>query len=60
MALKHAPQSGYRFPACAQPWQDAIEGMSAIEEPARKIAALHAITDLTRGTTVDVRLISGG
>src|SRR3954453_6913851 len=37
-----------------------IEGISAIEELARKIVALHAITDLTRGTTVNVGLISGG
>ena len=32
------------------------EGISAIEELARKITALHAITDLTRGTTVNVGL----
>src|SRR5881227_2570459 len=37
-----------------------VEGISAIEELARKIVALHAITDLTRGTTVNVGLISGG
>jgi len=36
------------------------EGISAIEELARKITALHAITDLTRGTTVNVGLVSGG
>jgi len=36
------------------------EGISAIEELARKIIALHAITDLTKGTTVNVGLISGG
>jgi len=36
------------------------EGISAIEELARKTIALHAITDLTRGTTVNVGLISGG
>jgi glutamate carboxypeptidase len=36
------------------------DGISAIEEVARKITALHAITDLTRGTTVNVGLISGG
>jgi glutamate carboxypeptidase len=36
------------------------EGISAIEELARKIIALHAITDLTRGTTVNVGLVSGG
>jgi len=37
-----------------------VEGISAIEELARKITALHAITDLTKGTTVNVGLISGG
>jgi glutamate carboxypeptidase len=36
------------------------DGISAIEELARKITALHAITDLTKGTTVNVGLISGG
>src|SRR5581483_3836351 len=36
------------------------EGISAIEELARKIVALHAITDLTKGTTVNVGLVSGG
>ena len=36
------------------------EGISAIEELARKTVALHAITDLTKGTTVNVGLISGG
>src|SRR6476660_7792575 len=36
------------------------DGISAIEELARKIIALHAITDLTRGTTVNVGLVSGG
>ena len=36
------------------------EGISAIEELARKTTALHAITDLTKGTTVNVGLISGG
>jgi glutamate carboxypeptidase len=36
------------------------EGISAIEELARKTIALHAITDLPRGTTVNVGLISGG
>lgn len=35
-------------------------GISAIEELARKITALHALTDLTKGTTVNVGLISGG
>jgi glutamate carboxypeptidase len=36
------------------------EGISAIEELARKITALHALTDLTKGTTVNVGLVSGG
>jgi glutamate carboxypeptidase len=36
------------------------DGISAIEELSRKIIALHAITDLTKGTTVNVGLISGG
>src|SRR6266478_3672055 len=36
------------------------DGISAIEELARKITALNAITDLTKGTTVNVGLISGG
>jgi glutamate carboxypeptidase len=36
------------------------DGISAIEELARKITALHALTDLTRGTTVNVGLVSGG
>lgn len=36
------------------------EGISAIEELARKTIALHAITDLPRGTTVNVGLVSGG
>ena len=35
-------------------------GISAIEELARKVQALHAITDLARGTTVNVGLVSGG
>jgi glutamate carboxypeptidase len=36
------------------------DGVSAIEELARKTMALHALTDLSRGTTVNVGLISGG
>ena len=36
------------------------EGISAIEELARKVQALHAVTDLERGITVNVGLISGG
>ena len=36
------------------------DGISAIEELARKIVALHALTDLSRGTTVNVGLVSGG
>jgi glutamate carboxypeptidase len=35
-------------------------GISAIEELARKTIALHALTDLTRGITVNVGLVSGG
>jgi glutamate carboxypeptidase len=36
------------------------EGISAIEELARKVQALHAVTDLDRGVTVNVGLVSGG
>jgi glutamate carboxypeptidase len=36
------------------------DGVSAIEELARKITALHALTDLDKGTTVNVGLVSGG
>ena len=36
------------------------DGVSAIEELARKISALHALTDLDKGTTVNVGLVSGG
>jgi glutamate carboxypeptidase len=36
------------------------QGISAIEEIARKIPELHKITDLSRGTTVNVGLIGGG
>jgi len=36
------------------------QGISAIEEIAQKIIALHALTDLAKGTTVNVGLISGG
>jgi glutamate carboxypeptidase len=36
------------------------EGVSAIEELARKIQAIHALTDLDRGVTLNVGLISGG
>src|SRR6476620_8553619 len=35
-------------------------GISAIEELARKIVALHALTDLTRGITLNVGTITGG
>ena len=35
-------------------------GVSAIEELARKVQALHAITDLKRGITVNVGLVNGG
>ncbi|HYZ64562.1 MAG TPA: M20 family metallopeptidase [Acetobacteraceae bacterium] len=36
------------------------EGISAIEELARKIQAIHALTDLERGITLNVGLVSGG
>jgi glutamate carboxypeptidase len=36
------------------------QGISAIEELARKIIALHALTDIPNGTTLNVGLISGG
>jgi glutamate carboxypeptidase len=36
------------------------QGISAIEELARKIVALHALTDIPRGITVNVGLVSGG
>ena len=36
------------------------DGISAIGELAHKVIALHAVTDLARGTTVNVGLISGG
>jgi glutamate carboxypeptidase len=36
------------------------EGISAIEELAHKVIALHRVTDLERGTTVNVGLVSGG
>ena len=36
------------------------DGISAIEELARKIQAIHALTDLERGVTLNVGLISGG
>ena len=36
------------------------DGISAIGEMAHKIVALHALTDLDRGTTVNVGLVEGG
>jgi glutamate carboxypeptidase len=36
------------------------QGISAIGEIAHKIVALHALTDLPRGITVNVGLVSGG
>jgi len=36
------------------------KGVSAIEELARQIQALHAMTDHTKGVTVNVGVISGG
>ncbi len=35
-------------------------GISAIEELARKVQAIHALTDLERGVTLNIGLISGG
>lgn len=35
-------------------------GISAIEELARKIQAIHALTDIPRGITLNVGLVSGG
>jgi glutamate carboxypeptidase len=35
-------------------------GISAIEELARKIPVLHGLTDMARGITVNVGLVSGG
>ncbi|MEO9191900.1 MAG: M20/M25/M40 family metallo-hydrolase, partial [Acetobacteraceae bacterium] len=37
-----------------------IEGISAIEELARKVVAIHALTDLDRGITLNVGLVRGG
>ena len=45
-----AAHSGGKFP----------DGISAIEELARKIQAIHALTDLDRGITLNVGLVSGG
>ncbi|MDQ2078646.1 M20 family metallopeptidase [Xanthobacteraceae bacterium Astr-EGSB] len=36
------------------------DGVSAIEEAARKIIALHALTDFGRGVTVHVGIVNGG
>jgi glutamate carboxypeptidase len=36
------------------------DGISAIEELARKVQALHALTDLANGITVNVGLVRGG
>ncbi|TMJ25516.1 MAG: M20 family metallopeptidase, partial [Alphaproteobacteria bacterium] len=36
------------------------QGISAIEELARKIVALHALTDIARGITVNVGIVRGG
>lgn len=36
------------------------QGVSAIEELARQIQALHALTDLSRGVTVNVGQVGGG
>jgi glutamate carboxypeptidase len=45
-----AAHSGGNFP----------DGISAIEELARKVQAIHALTDLERGITLNVGLVSGG
>jgi glutamate carboxypeptidase len=45
-----AAHSGGNFP----------DGISAIEELARKVQAIHALTDLDRGITLNVGLVSGG
>jgi glutamate carboxypeptidase len=37
-----------------------MAGISAIEELARKVQAIHALTDLDRGITLNVGLVSGG
>jgi glutamate carboxypeptidase len=36
------------------------DGISAIEELARKVQAIHALTDLDRGVTLNVGLVRGG
>lgn len=36
------------------------EGISAIEELARKVQAIHKLTDLERGITLNVGLVAGG
>src|SRR5439155_25478399 len=36
------------------------QGISAIEELAKKIVALHALTDIPRGITVNVGTVRGG
>lgn len=36
------------------------DGRSAIEELARKVQALHALTDLDRGISINVGLVNGG
>jgi glutamate carboxypeptidase len=36
------------------------DGISAIDELARKVLAIHALTDLDRGITLNVGLVSGG
>jgi len=36
------------------------DGISAIEELARKVQAIHALTDLDRGITLNVGLVRGG
>jgi glutamate carboxypeptidase len=48
------------FGKAAHAGNNLADGVSAIEEAARKILALHALTDSDRGVTVHVGLVSGG
>jgi glutamate carboxypeptidase len=48
------------FGKAAHAGNNLADGVSAIEEAARKIIALHALTDFDRGVTVHVGLVSGG
>ncbi len=64
-ALKTARKGGMtvRFTAhgrAAHAGADHASGINAIEEMARQVLALHALTDYTLGTTVSVGKIAGG